>query len=121
MYDNMKSLSTFIKDESVKANVDKFFEKHICIDTIELADQMALKMSCGNYANFVFINSYIKNYFIDRLQTHRQDLNVINCNCTLDSFFENNFRGFLVFNNLKRCQHKEIIEVIKKHNAILIC
>jgi hypothetical protein len=117
----MKSLSTFIKDESVKVNVDKFFENHICIDTIELADQMALKMSYGSYANFVFENSYIKNYFIDRLQTYCQDLNIINCNCTLDSFFENQFNGFLVFNNLKRCQHKEIIEEIKKHKAILLC
>lgn len=117
----MKSLSTFILDESVKANVDKFFENHICIDTIELADQMALKMSYGAYANFVFINSYIKDYFISKLYFHRQDINIINCNCTLNSFFNNRFDGFLVFNNLKRCQHKEIIEEIKKHNAILIC
>ena len=118
----MKSLSTFIKDESVKANVDKFFENHICIDTIELADQMALKMSYGSYANLVFINSQTKNYFIDRLQAYRQDVNVINCNCTIDRFLENSFDGFLVFNNLKRCQHTEIIEEIKKHKkTVLLC
>lgn len=117
----MKNLSTFIIDGFVKENIDKFFENGICIETIEQAANAALSVSYGNYANIVFTNTYVKNYFLERLQSYHSDINVINCNCTIDSFLENNFSGFLIFNNLKRCQHAEIIEEIKKHKAILLC
>ena len=117
----MKNLSVFIKDEFIKKNVDTFFENSICIETIEQANQAVLDVTYGNYANIVFTNSVVKDRFIERLSTYQQDINVINCNCTVDSFFENSFDGFLVFNNLKRCKHAEIIEEIKKHKAILIC
>jgi hypothetical protein len=117
----MKNLSAFIKDEFVKKDIDKFFENSICIDTIEQANKMALNVSYGAYANFVFENTICKNNFLDKLHTVRTDINVINCNCTVNSFFENSFNGFLVFNNLKHCQHKEIIEEIKKHKSILLC
>ena len=70
--------------------------------------------------NIVFKNSMIKNHFIDSLSTARPDINVINCNCSVDKFFENDFSGFLVFNNLKRCQHSEIIEEIKNHKGVLL-
>ena len=111
----------FNKDGFVKNDIDIFFENSICIDTIEQAIALTASVSYGNYANIVFSNSLLKERFIERLQIYRDDLNVINCNCTVDRFFENNFCGFLVFNNLKHCKHKEIIEEISKHNAVLIC
>lgn len=124
MYDNttyMKHLSVFIKDEFVKENVDSFFTNSICIDTIEQITGVVLNVSYGNYANIVFANSQLKERFLDKLSSIRPDINIINCNCTVNRFFENKFNGFLVFNNLKRCQHAEIIEEIKKHNGILLC
>lgn len=117
----MRNLSSFIHDEFVKKGIDKFFENSICIDTIEQANKMALKVSYGAYANFVFENTACKNAFINRLRIARTDINVINCNCSVNRFLENNFNGFLVFNNLKHCQHREIIEEIKNHKAILLC
>ena len=117
----MKNLSVFIKDDFVKKNIDKFFENSICIDTIEQAVNAVLKVSYGDYANIVFTSSAVKNHFINKLSSYHPDINVINCNCTVERFFENNFSGFLVFNNLKRCQHAEIIEEIKKHKALLLC
>lgn len=117
----MKNLSVFIHDEFVKQDIDKLFEKSICIETIEEAMQAAVCANYGNYANFVFTNSISKDRFLDKLSNIRQDINVINCNCTVDRFLDNEFNGFLVFNNLKKCQHREIIEEIKKHNAILLC
>lgn len=117
----MKNLSVFIKDEFVKQNIDKLFENCICIDTIDKAIDFAVKVGYGNYANIVFTSSLIKDRFIDKISTIHPDLNVINCNCTIDSFFENSFNGYLIFNNLKRCQHMEIIEEIKKYNAVLLC
>ena len=118
---HMKNLSAFIQDEFIKMNLDKFFENSICIETIDQAEQAVLQINYGDYANIVFENSSIKNNFIDKLMRVRSDVNIINCNCTVNKFFENEFSGFLVFNNLKRCRHAEIIEEIKKHNAILLC
>ena len=117
----MKNLSKFIKDEFVKQHIDEFFNNGICIETIEQANQVALDISYGSYANIVFTNSLVKERFIERLTVLYSDINVINCNCTVNRFLENNFDGFLVFNNLKRCQHAEIIKEIKKHKAILLC
>lgn len=119
----MKNISVFIKDDLVKRNINKLFESNICIDTIEDSINTAINVAYGysNCTNIVFSTSTVKDRFLSKLESIIPDINVINCNCTIDSFFENDFNGFLVFNNLKRCQHMEIIEEIKKHKAILLC
>lgn len=119
----MKNLSVYIKDEFVKRNIDKLFVNCISINTFEDAKNIAESAGWCNdlkNINIVFKNSMIKNHFIDSLSTARPDINVINCNCSVDKFFENDFSGFLVFNNLKRCQHSEIIEEIKNHKGVLL-
>ena len=119
----MKNISVFIKDDFVKRNINKLFENNICIDTIEESINTAIDVAYGHSicTNIVFSTSALKDRFFEKLKSIQPELNVINCNSTIDSFLENNFNGFLVFNNLKRCQHMEIIEEIKKHKAILIC
>lgn len=117
---HMKNLSMFIKDEFVKRSIDKLFENCICIDTIDEAKELASAVSYGKYANIVFNSSVCKNHFIDELSTACPDIKVINCNCSTDKFFENDFYGFLVFNNLKHCKSTEIIEEIKNHKGILL-
>lgn len=116
----MKNLSVYIKDEFVKQDIDKLFANCISIDTIEEAEKAITSVSYGKYANIVFKNSCVKNHFIDELSTACPNINVINCNCSVERFFDNDFCGFLVFNNLKRCQYTEIIEEIKKHKGILL-
>lgn len=117
----MKNLSIFIKDEFIKKNIDKLFENSICIETVEEANRAVSNINHGSCANIVFTSSLVKDRFLDKLKTYIPDINVINCNSTISSFFENDFGGFLVFNNLTRCKHAEIIEEIKKHKAILLC
>lgn len=117
----MTELSVFIRDEFVKNSVDKLFENYICIDTIEKADKMLSCISMGKYANIVFKNSIIKNYFIDTVSIIRPDAKIINCNCSVDKFFENDFNGLLIYNNLKHCKFSEIIEYISNHKGILLC
>lgn len=116
----MKNLSVFIKDEFVKRNIDKLFEHSICIDTIEDAERIVSEVSYGRCVNIVFNNSACKNHFIDEISTACPETKVINCNCSVDKFFENDFYGFLIFNNLKHCKSAEIIEEIKKHKGILL-
>jgi hypothetical protein len=117
----MKNLSLFIEDNNIKQSIDKFFENSICIDTIENTVPAVLEVSYGDCASIVFANTSIKNHIIEKLSSYQPELNVINCNCSIDRFFENNFNGFLVFNNLKKCRYMEIIEEIKKHKALLLC
>lgn len=117
----MKNLSVFIHNEFIKNDIDKLFENNICIDTIDEAIDTAVWALYGNYANIIFANSTVKDRFIEKLSTCKPDINVINCNCSVERFFENNFNGFLVFNNLKKCHNKEIIEEVKKYKAILLC
>ena len=115
----MKDLSTFVKDEFKK---NRLFEDSVYIDTIDKADNLVAEVGYGRYVNIVFRSSSIKDYFIDKLSTMRPDINVINCNCSIDRFYENDLNtGLLVFNNIKCCKHNELIEEIKKYKGILIC
>jgi NAD-dependent oxidoreductase involved in siderophore biosynthesis len=116
----MKNLSMFIKDEFVKRSIDKLFENCIYVNTIDDAERLASEIGYGKTVNAVFSNSNYKNHFIDELTTSCPDANIINCNCSVDKFFENDFCGVLIFNNLKHCKSTEIIEEINKHNAILL-
>lgn len=115
----MKDLSTFVKDEFVKNHL---FDEGVYISTIDDADKIISEISYGKYVNIVFEHSGLKDYFINALHTARPDINVINCNCSIDKFYENDFScGLLIFNNVKRCKHPEIIEELKKYKGILIC
>lgn len=119
----MKNISVFIKDDLVKRTINKLFENNICIDTIEDSIDTAISIAYrnSNCTNIIFTSSIIKDRFLTKLESLVSNLNVINCNCTIDSFFENDFSGFLVFNNLKKCQHTEIIEEISKYkNKVLL-
>lgn len=114
----MKDLSTFVKDEFLKKHL---FNESVYISTIDEADKIISEVSYGKYVNIVFKHSGIKDYFINNLHTQRPDINVINCNCSLDVFCANNFDGLLVFNNVNKCKHCEILEDIQKYKGILIC
>lgn len=111
----MKNLSTFITDTFIKKDINRLFEDCIYIDNIEMAEKTAKSICCGNIVNVVFETSIFKNRFINVLSSLMPNINIINCNCSKNRFLENDFTGFLVFNNLKFCKHKEIIEEIKKN------
>lgn len=118
----MKDLSVFVKNEFVKKEINKLFNNIECvyIENFEDCNRIANEIGYGKHMNVSFKNGIIKDRFIDLLSSIRTDINVINCNCSLDCFFENDFSGFLVFNNLKRCQYTEIINEIKKHGGIIL-
>ena len=116
----MKELSVFIRDAFVSADVNGLFEDSVYICAIDDVDSIVSDISCGKYVNVVCKNSSIKEYFIDSLYTLRPDANVINCNCSVNRFFENEFNGLLIFNNMKNCKHTEIIEEISNHKGIRI-
>lgn len=114
----MKELTEFVKNEFAKKQL---FEEYKFIDSIEGVNEIIGSLNCGLYENIKFKNSGLKDYFIDKMRVYRPELNVINCNCSLDSYFENNFSGLIIFNNISRCKYAEILEDINNYNAIRIC
>lgn len=114
----MRELSTFVKDEFLKT---KLFEEGLYINDFSEANDLAHKANYGETFNVVFSNTNLKEYFLDTLSTARPELNVINCNSSVDRFFENEFSGLIVFDNIKKCKDTKILEEIKKYKAILIC
>ena len=114
----MKELSTFVKDEFIKK---KLFEEGLYIDNFDDITTLVAEANSGNCFNIVFENTYLKERFISQLKTVQPNLNIINCNSSLNRFFDNDFTGLLVFDNIKKCKDTRIIEEVKKYNAILIC
>ena len=114
----MKELSTFVKDEFLKK---KLFEEGIYVEDFNHADELANAVNYGKLFNIVFQNSNLKERFLDTLSTQRPEMTVINCNSSIDRFFENDFTGLLIFDNIKKCKDTEILEEIKKYKAVLIC
>ena len=116
--DNMKELSRFVKEEFIKSDL---FDKGVYVDTLDDVSRLVVRVTIGEQMNITFRSSYLKDYFISCLRGIRPYLNVINCNCTVDRFYENNFGGLLVFDNIKKCGHLEIIETIKQYKGVIIC
>lgn len=116
----MKELSVFIRNAFVSADVNGLFEDSVYICAMDDVKPVVSDIIRGKYVNVVFKSSAIKEHFIDSLYTLRPDVNVINCNCSVDRFFENDFDGLLIFNNMKNCKHKEIIEETSNHKGIRI-
>ena len=117
----MKDLSSFVKDEFIKKAL---FEEGLFIDSIEETESLVSEVGCGKYVNIFFKSSSLKDIFIDRLSIIRPDVTIINCNCSVDKFYENDIesiKGLIIFNNIKKCKHSEIIESIKKYKGVLIC
>lgn len=114
----MKSLSEFVMDSIV---IKDLFVDAVHINSIDEADNILHNINCGINNKVIFKNSSIKSYFIDKLSTIRPDINVINCNCSVDKFNENSFNGFLVFDNVNRCKYYDIISEIKKYNGVILC
>ena len=114
----MRELSDFVKNEFAKKQI---FENYIFIESIEGVDNVINTLNCGIYANLKFKTTNLKNYFIDRITTIRPESNFINCNCSVERYFENQFNGFIIFNNIGKCKHQEILEDIENYKAINIC
>lgn len=120
--DYMKNLSTFISDRFTKVLIDNLFSESVYVDTMADAENSARLVSAGKINCIVFENSTLKSRFMNSLSILRPNLNIINCNCSIESFKDNNLDdGFLVFNNLKHCHNKDIIEEIKRHKGVIIC
>jgi hypothetical protein len=114
----MKELSRFVKEEFLKNDL---LDDKVTVNTLDEADDMVVRVSIGECVTIAFSSSSLKDYFFDSLYGVRPDLNVVNCNCTVDRFNENSFDGLLVFNNVKKCGHLQIIEMVKKHKGVIIC
>jgi hypothetical protein len=114
----MRELSEFVKNEFAKKQL---FEEYQFIESIEGVDEIISSLNCGIYTSIKFKNSGLKDYFIDKITTCRPETNIINCNCSIDRFFENSFDGLIIFNNIGKCRYQEILNEMTNYKSIKIC
>lgn len=115
----MKDLSDFVKNEFVKRQL---FEQYNYIDTIEGVDEIVSTLNFISNMNIKFKSTSLKDYFIDKITTVRPESNIINCNCSVERYYENNFdSSLIIFNNIGKCRYQEILEDIEKYKSVKIC
>lgn len=120
MYDNLISLSMYIKNEFIKK---KFYESYIVVDSIEEAEDVAYRVSQGEFINILFESSSIKDRFFNIIDTNRPDISIINCNSNKDRFEDAVWQssGPIIFNNVGECNDNDILNIIKDKKGIFVC
>lgn len=115
---NMKNLSVFVKDEIIK---HRLFDDGVLISCVEDSEKYAKEIGFGKKYNLIFESTKLKEQFFDILTMTRQDVTIVNCNCSTERFYEYDLSGFVIFDNIKKCKNSDVIEVVKNSNGILIC
>lgn len=96
-------------------------ESYIVVDDMEVAENMARRVSCGENMNLKFTTYSIKNRFMQEISIQRPDIIFVNCNSSSDKFFESIGNNTVVFNNVERCTDCDILEFIKNTKGTFIC
>ena len=72
--------------------------------------------------NLIFSDNELKNYFYYKLDEYNIDYNYVNCNSSLERFFNDiHQEGLIIFNNINNCKDENILKIIKNTPGIIIC
>ena len=96
---------------------------YLVIDTMEEAENMAKRVSCGENMNLKFTTYSIKNRFMQEVSIHCPGVVFINCNSNKDKFFNIIYESYnkVIYNNVEKCSYEDIINFISKKNGVFIC
>ena len=96
---------------------------YLVIDTMEEAENMAKRVSCGENMNLKFTTYSIKNRFMQEVSIQYPGVVFINCNSSKDKFFNNVYDACnkIIYNNVEKCQDEEILEFINKKRGVFVC
>ena len=76
----------------------------------------------NNSHNILFEDHSLKNYFYSKLDEYGFNYKYVNCNSSIERFFNDIDPNKLnIFNNINICNDKDIIKIIKNTPGILIC
>lgn len=113
----MIKLSAFIQSMDIHKELEK---NHSYISSIAEADAYAMDVQSGVWNNVIFENTSLKAYTFDKIQT-LCDVNIINCNSTLERFCESLSDGLNIFDNIDKCKNEDILCIVLNNKGILSC
>ena len=116
MYDNLVSLTKYLKVESIKELIG---DNYVYIDSLDSAEQIAHSIAQNDLTNIVFESSVIKNRFFSELKRMRPDATIICCTSTLQRFKRN--VDLIIYNNINKCENSDILNIIKENKGVFVC
>lgn len=116
----MMNLNTYIKNEFIKNKLNE--TSYELITTLDESENIANRISSGEYINIIFESSYLKNRFFSILKSNRPEVSIINCNSSLEVLINNIMESndLIVFNNIHNCKN-DVLNIISDKKSIWIC
>lgn len=118
-------LHRYIQNDDIRR---QFEESYIYIDVDtdmkKYATDIRYNDTLAKTPRLIFSKSVLKNKFFDLLGFYNDnDITILNCDSNID-LFRIAFRArgsVLIYNNVRRCDDKEILEYINNYKGILAC
>lgn len=118
-------LHRYIQNDDIRR---QFEESYIYIDVDtdmkKYATDIRYNGTLAKTPRLIFSKSVLKNKFFDLLGFYNDnDITILNCDSNID-LFRIAFRArgsVLIYNNVRRCDDKEILEYINNYKGILAC
>lgn len=84
-------------------------------------DFLLFDIEYNNYLNLQFKNNNLKNYFLSKLNELNINTNLINCNSSIERFYDDyQQEGLKVFFNIDLCKDFDILKIVKNTPSINI-
>lgn len=84
-------------------------------------DFLLFDIEYNNYLNLQFKNNNLKNYFLSKLNELNINTNLINCNSSIERFYDDyQQEGLKVFFNIDLCKDFDILKIVKNTPGINI-
>lgn len=114
------NINTYIQNEEMRDIFSKSFK--IIKDEVDVDVFIVNDIYLNNSYNLLFECPSLKNYFYSKLDEYGFNYKYVNCNSSLERFFNDIDPDKLnIFNNINACNDKDIIKIIKNTPGILIC
>lgn len=116
----MINIDKYIKNTTIK---EVFKENYKLIETFEDIDCFIYNIQMNKKLyNLLFSNHSLKNYMYSKLDEYCIEYNYINCNSSIERFFNDiQNDGIKIFDNINNCQNEDIIKIIKNTAGVIIC
>lgn len=91
------------------------------INDYDEVDFILFDIEYNTYLNLQFKNNNIKNYFLSQLNKLNINTNLINCNSSIERFYNDYQKdGLKIFFNMDLCKDFDILKIVKNTQGINI-
>lgn len=113
-------------------NIEKYFKNKIILELInpykiitsqnEVDCIICNLLDSKKIPNIIFEDYELKTYFYAKISDYNIEYKYINCNSSIERFFEDiQTDKLILFNNINNCKDSDILKIIKNTPGIIIC